>query len=296
MGILLAITARAATITIVGTLSSQSGSSSCLYTSINEDGLGNWTINCGTGNKSVIISPSPSAATCSSYAAISEDSLGNWVVAGCVSPGPPPPTIFYVHSDHLGTARVITRSSDNQIVWRWDNTEPFGASAANDNPAGVGSFRWDMRFPGQRYDGETGTHYNYFRDYGPVIGRYLQSDPIGLKGGINTYAYVNDSPLRYSDVQGLNPGMGGSSDSCELYTKRCAESGETSFYYCRAAPIVCRNTPDLPWTRCVRQCLQDFDMACSRNSDGSPSTNCVITAHIHCWKVCPEPPSCSPSK
>jgi len=52
------------------------------------------------------------------------------------------------------------------------------------------------------FDKETNTHYNYFRDYDPAIGRYVQSDPIGLAGGINTYSYVGSNPLSYVDPEG----------------------------------------------------------------------------------------------
>ena len=117
---------------------------------------------------------------------------------------PSPINVYYVLADHLGSPRAVVRPSDNQFMWRWDNTDPFGATVANENPAGQGSFKYALRFPGQYFDAETGTHYNYFRDYDPAIGRYEQSDPIGLPGGMNTYAYVNSAPLKYADSLGLS--------------------------------------------------------------------------------------------
>ena len=117
---------------------------------------------------------------------------------------PTPIAVYYVHADHLGSPRAITRPSDDAIVWRWDNAEPFGNNQANENPSGLGTFRYDLRFPGQQYDQETETHYNYFRDYDPTTGRYRQSDPIGLWGGVATYGYVLADPMRLVDVFGLD--------------------------------------------------------------------------------------------
>jgi RHS repeat-associated protein len=75
----------------------------------------------------------------------------------------------------------------------------------NQDPDGDGqTFTLNLRFPGQYFDQETNLHYNYYRDYDPQIGRYVQSDPIGLDGGINTYAYVGSNPLKYYDSDGLD--------------------------------------------------------------------------------------------
>lgn len=111
--------------------------------------------------------------------------------------------IYYVHPDHLGAPRAITRSSDNELMWNWGNNEPFGGNTPNQNPNGLGIVTYNLRFPGQYYDSETGSHYNYFRDYDPTIGRYIESDPIGLAGGINTFAYVSNLPTSSFDELGL---------------------------------------------------------------------------------------------
>jgi RHS repeat-associated protein len=117
------------------------------------------------------------------------------VVAG------PAAQAYYIYSDQINTAREITDSA-GVVVWRAD-TEPFGANPPNENPSGAGTFTYNIRFPGQYFDRESGLHYNYYRDYDPQTGRYMQSDPIGLGGGINTYVYVGGNPLGYSDPRGL---------------------------------------------------------------------------------------------
>ena len=112
--------------------------------------------------------------------------------------------IYYIHADHLGTPRAITRPSDNAVVWKWENSDPFGANQPNEDPANTGTaFKYNLRFPGQYYDQETQTHYNWNRDYDASTGRYIQSDPIGLDAGINTYGYARANPLARMDASGL---------------------------------------------------------------------------------------------
>jgi len=106
--------------------------------------------------------------------------------------------IYYVHTDHLATPVAITDELGN-VQWKAHYT-PFGKMIVD-----VNNLDNNIRFPGQYYDQESGLHYNYFRDYDPELGRYIQSDPIGLAGGINTYAYVEGNPLSYTDFYGLCP-------------------------------------------------------------------------------------------
>lgn len=110
--------------------------------------------------------------------------------------------MYFIHSDHLGTPQVLT-DQEQTVVWRAEQ-QPFGGAVVDEDPDGDGvNVTLPLRFPGQYHDRETGLNYNYFRDYDPAIGRYVQSDPIGLRGGLNTYGYVLQNPLRYFDFFGL---------------------------------------------------------------------------------------------
>jgi RHS repeat-associated protein len=124
--------------------------------------------------------------------------------------------VFYVHTDHLGTPRKITRPSDNGLMWRWD-PDTFGSLAPNSNPAGLGTFTYNLRFSGQYSLNESGLYYNYFRDYDPQTGRYIESDPIGLAAGINPYAYASGNPISRTDPFGLD-------DSVCMYNRAACDS------------------------------------------------------------------------
>ncbi len=125
-----------------------------------------------------------------------------------------PDGVYYIHTDHLTTPRQI-EDVQGEVVWAW-NVETFGDNAPDEDPRNTGtSFQFNLRMPGQYFDAETGLHYNYFRDYDPSTGRYIKSDPVGLEGGLNTYAYVSSNPVGAVDPYGLldfnaSVGAGGS--------------------------------------------------------------------------------------
>ncbi len=119
-------------------------------------------------------------------------------------PGTPPYVFWYLHADHLNTPRSVENPTTGELVWRWDSA-PFGETAPNEDPDGDFTlFSLPLRFPGQYADQETGLHYNYFRDYEPQTGRYVQSDPIGLAAGTNPFGYAFARATNVVDPFGLN--------------------------------------------------------------------------------------------
>jgi RHS repeat-associated protein len=110
-------------------------------------------------------------------------------------------TYYSVEADHLGTPRLVTDSSQAQR-WTW-HSAPYGDTQPNEKPGTPAALVYNLRFPGQYFDKETNNFYNWHRDYESTTGRYIQSDPIGLAGGINTYAYSRGQPLLLKDPTGL---------------------------------------------------------------------------------------------
>jgi len=104
--------------------------------------------------------------------------------------------IYYYHTDQLGAPQVMTDSAGT-TVWK-ASYEPFGKATITTQ-----TIQNNLRLAGQYFDQETGLHYNWHRYYDPKTGRYISSDPIGLIGGLNTYTYVANNPLKWIDPAGL---------------------------------------------------------------------------------------------
>jgi len=137
--------------------------------------------------------------------------------------------LAYITPDHLNTPRMATNDAQ-QITWTW-RSDAFGVGGIEKDPDGDGiKTNIRLRFPGQYEDGESGLHYNYFRDYHPGWGRYVQSDPIGIlrnlaspqlevvaqsrvplylqdvkpEAGLNhVFGYVGQNPMDSEDPYGL---------------------------------------------------------------------------------------------
>jgi RHS repeat-associated protein len=127
--------------------------------------------------------------------------------------------LFFVHADHLDTPQVMTNTG-GASVWNLE-ARPFG-----DGGNATGTEILNLRFPGQYHDEESGLAQNFFRDYAPKLGRYIEADPIGLSGGMNLYGYADNSPTTKTDRFGLiadRTSQAYLNYLCRIYPAGCAK-------------------------------------------------------------------------
>jgi RHS repeat-associated protein len=112
--------------------------------------------------------------------------------------------LVYVHTDHLSTPRLAT-DADQTVIWHWAGLA-FGNTAPTEDPDGDGvKTTFNLRFPGQYHDGESGLHYNWNRYYDPKTGRYVTSDPIGVTANLASVAAISDSSTDASQSSPRRP-------------------------------------------------------------------------------------------
>jgi RHS repeat-associated protein len=154
-------------------------------------------------------------------------------------------TVSYVHADGLGVPRAIA-DEGGSVVWQWPYTRnPFGEQAP------IGAYTYNLRFPGQYFDQETGLSYNIHRDYDGATGRYSESDPLGLRAGLSTYGYVGGNPLIRTDPLGLESprtfcadgntsaaGWKGCATPIPVCNRPCGCSNRNAAKYLNAAAII----------------------------------------------------------
>ncbi|MGX5203192.1 RHS repeat-associated core domain-containing protein [Aliikangiella sp. IMCC44632] len=190
---------------------------------------------------------------------------------------------YYVHTNHLNTPTALTDENGN-VRWKANYT-PFGKAVIE-----VNTIESNLRFPGQYFDAETGLHYNYFRDYDPEIGRYIQSDPIGLNGGINTFGYVGGNPVMRIDPKGLKwipcPKGMSTDPNCKFWVDDDSK-GHDLPNYCPSGD--CAAYSKFSNCDCVNQCMKKakkVSLACLAARKVGAKQVCDVVASIKCNSQC----------
>jgi len=194
---------------------------------------------------------------------------------------------YYHDRDHLTSIREITNASGT-LQGRLEY-DPFGSATVVTGASVAG-----LGFGGLRLSDFSGLHLALYRAYDSRLGRWISEDPIGIKGGINLYAYVGNESVNGIDPSGLvKMPIGGGKSDCDYYKKKCDDSGACGpkdEYACKAFQC-CRDFSDTLVNRCVRRCLVMMDQVCDKGV-------CRFGSHVVCYSSCLKfdlrnmPPSC----
>jgi len=175
---------------------------------------------------------------------------------------------YYLHTDHIGLPRAMTNQA-GQLVWN-TYARPFGDVAEKTmvDPLSGRTVVTNLRLPGQ-YDerllgsvGLQGPYYNWNRWYLPGVGRYLELDPIALRGGRNGphgpdwYGYGYGNPLRYDDPTGLipiSPSLAG--EVCAWIAEMITEGGVGGLGSAVCATRACKSKSKRDYFEAFGDCL-----------------------------------------
>lgn len=136
--------------------------------------------------------------------------LGDIPVAAIDGDGGGQASFRYIFSDHQGTPRAVTDAA-GVAIWQWAFAgNPFGELP----PVAPSGYAFNLRFPGQYFDTESGLNYNVHPNYESSTGRYIQSDPVGAQARPSTYAYTSNTPLMSSGALGLVEHKSGQEIDC----------------------------------------------------------------------------------
>ena len=174
------------------------------------------------------------------------------VKAGAINP---------IEADHLGSPRVLQDAAGSSAVWNWNllSNSASGSNAFGEQVPSSTVTEFNLRFPGQ-YSDSNGLSYNYFRDYEAGTGRYVESDPIGLKGGISTFEYAKSNPSRFSDSAGLAP----SENYCRAHPINCSGA-----YLCGGIALSIAGGGNDDYSDAMRHCIWSCCMAANIGQSGA---------------------------
>jgi len=230
--------------------------------------------------------------------------------------------LYAIDADHLNTPRRLT-NLQGQVAWQWlitgfGETLPTTGAEGYAQPGATGlqsyaePVQFELRYPGQQWDGETNLAYNLHRYYDASTGRYVQVDPIGLEGGWNRFGYVEGNPLGDVDPEGLRglsspidqmpighgggavmppTGGGGSGGGGARGGGGASAAGPTGG---RSIPI-----PVIP--NCPAECDPPEGTTCSEfHAEGTPHNSSDIDGnntgpiipHVHTWQMNKGPKGC----
>ena len=163
--------------------------------------------------------------------------------------------VWFYHCDHLGTPQEMSDQT-GAIVWSAEYKAWGECKTENHTKRDI----WDseiitnnLRFQGQYFDQETGLHYNRFRYYSPYVGRFISKDPIGLLGGLNTFAYA-PNPVEWIDPFGLATVY---LRNAEVYVGKAGEDARKRYGKCDYATDIFTGIPDGDVARGVEQVVYE---------------------------------------